>query len=143
MDMYYIHIQVLIYTCIIYIYKYYIHVLYTYTSIYMYYIHIQVLCTYIIYIYKYHVHVLYTCIIYIYKYYIHVHVYKCLYLVATGYRNTVEPPFNGQFGDFYFVLYTEVSFTRRFSSSGTGNANLRLYKTQNCFREDVLRNPQM
>ena len=56
---------------------------------------------------------------------------------------TVEPPFNGQFGDFYFVLYTEVSFTRRFSSSGTGNANLRLYKTQNCFREDVLRNPQM
>ena len=60
-----------------------------------------------------------------------------------GYDNTVEPPFNGQFGDFYFVLYTEVSFTRRFSSSGTGNANLRLYKTQNCFREDVLRNPQM
>ena len=58
-------------------------------------------------------------------------------------RCTVEPPFNGQFGDFYFVLYTEVSFTRRFSSSGTGNANLRLYKTQNCFREDVLRNPQM
>ena len=58
-------------------------------------------------------------------------------------RCTVEPPFNGQFGDFYFVLYTEVSFTRRFSSSGTGNANLRLYKTQNCFREDVLRNPQI
>ena len=90
--------------------------------------------------YMYYIHVLYT---YTSIIIIHVHVYKCLYLVATGYRNTVEPPFNGQFGDFYFVLYTEVSFTRRFSSSGTGNANLRLYKTQNCFREDVLRNPQM
>ena len=86
-----------------------------------------------------------------YKYKV-MEMFQQITLFSTDYNNlntyTVEPPFNGQFGDFYFVicyfvLYTEVSFTRRFYSSGTGNANLRLYKTQNCFREDVLRNLQM
>ena len=46
--MYYIHIQV--YTCIIYTYKYYVHILYTYTNImYMYYIHVLYTYTSIIY----------------------------------------------------------------------------------------------